>query len=300
MNRIPRRRVDGVLLLDKPSGCTSNAALQRVKRYFRAEKAGHTGNLDPIATGLLPICLGESTKFAQGLLDAGKTYVATARLGITTDTLDREGAILQQRPVTCDEAVVRQALAGFLGPQQQVPPMYSALKQEGKPLYEYARAGEERERVARPVTIEQIELLAWRGDEIDFSVACSKGTYIRVLAADLGELLGCGAHLTALRRTRLADFDIADAVSLDRLDALDEAGRDACLLPVDCMLQNWTAVQLDSESAFYFQRGNPVWRSRAGPAPYRVYDDKQRFLGIAELDDDGRIAPKRLLSIVEP
>lgn len=228
----PKRRIDGVLLLDKPAGASSNAALQRTKWLFNAAKAGHTGTLDPMATGLLLLCFGRATKFAGMLLDADKTYRAAVRLGVTTDTADAEGGVLETRPVEVSQARVREALVQFTGEIEQVPPMYSALKRDGKPLYEYARQGIELERPPRRVTIHELRLLSFGGDQFEIEVACSKGTYIRTLAADIGEALGCGAHLSALRRTRIGDFDVTDACSLDQLAQMDESARDGRLLSV--------------------------------------------------------------------
>lgn len=231
----PKRRIDGVLLLDKPIGASSNAALQRTKWLFNAAKAGHTGTLDPQATGLLLLCFGKATKFASALLDADKVYRATVRLGVTTETADAEGAVLETRSVEVSQAQVQQALLQFTGEIEQVPPMYSALKRDGKPLYEYARQGIELERPPRRVAIHELRLLSFGGDQFEIEVACSKGTYIRTLAADIGEALGCGAHLSALRRTRIGDFDVSDACSLDQLAQMDESARDGCLLPVGAL-----------------------------------------------------------------
>ncbi|HSD88594.1 MAG TPA: tRNA pseudouridine(55) synthase TruB, partial [Kofleriaceae bacterium] len=230
--RPPRRRVDGVLLLDKPAHLSSNAALQRVRRLYGAEKAGHAGTLDPLASGLLPICLGAATRFAQFLLDARKRYVANVRFGITTTTQDAEGEVVLARPVALDREALAAALSRFIGPQMQTPPAHSALKFEGRPYYEYARRGIEIPRAPREVTIHALQLLEWSPPEATLDVECSKGTYVRTLAADLGEALGCGAHLAALRRTASGAFDVDDAATLDALEAMSDEARIALLRPV--------------------------------------------------------------------
>lgn len=224
-----------MLLLDKPAGMSSNAALQKAKWLFNAAKAGHTGTLDPMATGLLLLCFGKATKFAGALLDADKAYRATVQLGVTTDTADAEGRVLETRPVEVSQARAQEALARFTGEIEQVPPMYSALKRDGKPLYKYAREGIEVERAPRRVTIHELRLLSWQEDRFDIEVACSKGTYVRTLAADIGAALGCGAHLSALRRTRIGRFDVSDAITLAALEALAPEARDPCMLPVDAL-----------------------------------------------------------------
>jgi len=244
-----RRRVDGVLLLDKPSGISSNAVLQRAKRLYRAEKAGHTGTLDPLATGLLPICFGEATKFAHLLLDADKTYRATLRLGVTTTTGDAEGDVVDERPAAASQSDVERVVRRFVGRIAQVPPRHSALKRDGRSYYQYARAGVEIERRPRDVEVRAIELLAWRPPEVMISVRCGKGTYIRALAEDIGEALGCGAHLSALTRTAAGEFDLSDAATLDALEAGDEARRDAALLPVDAPVRRLKRVDLDCGAA---------------------------------------------------
>ncbi|MBN8495105.1 MAG: tRNA pseudouridine(55) synthase TruB, partial [Burkholderiales bacterium] len=218
--RIPRRPVHGVLLLDKPLGLSSNDALQQAKRLYRAEKAGHTGTLDPLATGLLPLCFGAATKFAQVSLDADKRYVATLRLGVTTRGGDAEGEVLERRPVQVDRAAIDAACARFTGRIEQVPPMQSALKHEGRALYDYARAGVEVERAPRSVTVQRIDVLDWQGDVLVLDVQCSKGTYVRTLAEDIGQALGCGATLAALRRTASGPLDLRDAATLEALAAL--------------------------------------------------------------------------------
>ncbi|MET0441894.1 MAG: tRNA pseudouridine(55) synthase TruB, partial [Casimicrobiaceae bacterium] len=235
VQRPPRQRVDGVLLLDKPTGLSSNAALQRARRAFNAEKAGHTGTLDPLASGLLPLCFGEATKFARFLLDADKRYTATVRFGTTTTTQDAEGEVVATAPVTLDRAAIEAALAAFRGVIRQVPPAYSALKHQGRSHYEYARAGIDVPRAAREVRISSLKLTAWNPPDAILDVECSKGTYIRTLAADLGDALGCGAHLAALRREATGGFSIGDAVALDALEAQAPEARALALLPVDTL-----------------------------------------------------------------
>jgi tRNA pseudouridine55 synthase len=288
--------VSGVLLLDKPAGISSNSALQKAKRLYQAAKAGHTGNLDPFATGLLPVCLGEATKFSQFLLDADKTYQGRAHLGQTTTTGDPEGEVLSRSPVDVSQAQVEQVLSRFMGRISQVPPMYSALKRDGKALYEYARQGIDLEREAREVTIYDLQLDRFAGDELVITVRCSKGTYIRTLAEDIGKALGCGAYLEALRRTAIGEFAIEDAKTLEQLDGMSLEQRDACLLPADSLLQGFPKVELDADSAFYLGRGQEVWLPRtAVDGTVRLYDDRRRFLGIGEVTGEGKIAPRRLV-----
>ena len=293
------QRVDGVLLLDKAGGMTSNSALQSARRLFSAAKAGHTGTLDPLATGLLPLCFGEATKFSADLLDADKTYEAQLLFGITTDTGDAQGAVLSERPVRFARADLDAALQGFIGPISQIPPMYSALKRDGKPLYQLARQGIEVERQARAVTIHELTLLDFSGDCCRLRVACSKGTYIRTLAEDLGKVLGCGAHLTALRRVAVGALQVADAVSLDQLIELPEAQRASLLLPPDALLQSLPAVHLDDDATQRFMHGNPVPvppgdDSPVGTGKRRVYG-ASRLLGLGEADGEGLVKPRRLV-----
>ena len=252
------KQVDGVLLLDKPLGLTSNDALQKARRLFSAAKGGHTGTLDPLATGLLPLCFGEATKFSADLLDADKTYEAVLKLGVTTDSGDAEGAVTGTVAVDVAESAILSVLPRFIGNIQQIPPMHSALKRNGRPLYELARQGIEVERAPRAVTIHAIDCLVIAGDMLTLRVACSKGTYIRVLAADIGQALGCGAHLAALRRTAVGDLDLAGAVTLAELEALDEAGRAGRLQPVDALLQSLPIMTVEGEVAERFRHGNPV------------------------------------------
>ena len=295
-----RRAVDGVLVLDKPRGMSSNQALQKVRWLLNAEKAGHTGSLDPLATGVLPLCFGEATKFSQYLLDADKGYETVAQLGVTTTTGDAEGEVLEERQVTVGREALEALLPRFRGEIEQVPPMYSALKKDGQPLYKLARAGEVVEREARSVTIARLELLAFEAPCATLAVSCSKGTYIRTLVEDIGRELGCGAHVAALRRTQAGPFGLAQAVTLDELvQAHAEGGNEALdrfLLPVDAGLEHWPLLQLSEHSAYYWLHGQPV---RAPEAPkfgmLRVQDHEGRFIGIGEVTDDGRIAPRRLI-----
>jgi tRNA pseudouridine55 synthase len=297
--RVPRRRLDGVLLLDKALGASSNHALQAARRLYRAEKAGHTGTLDPLATGLLPLCFGEATKFSGELLEADKRYVATVQLGITTDTADAEGRVLERRPVEVDRAEVEAAMASFLGEIDQVPPMYSALKRDGKPLYEYARAGIELERTARRVRIYELNLLS--ADELAagrfvFEVRCSKGTYVRTLAADIGERLDCGAHLAALRRTGIGALDVGQAHTLATLDEFAAEARDALLLPPDSLLAGLAEASLDMAGAERLRHGQTVrWNGEEG-IRLRVYDAERRFIGVCRQLADGWLQPVRLVA----
>lgn len=293
--RAPRRRVDGVLLLDKPTGMSSNAALQKARWLFNAEKAGHTGTLDPLATGLLPLCFGEATKFSSTLLDADKTYLATVKLGIVTDTADAEGKVLETHPVTATEANVRAVLPRFTGEIEQVPPMFSALKRDGKALYELARQGIEVERAPRRVTLHAIELLAWEGDNFDLRVDCSKGTYIRTLAADIGAALGCGAHLSALRRTRVGALSIDQSVTLDAIEAMPPDTRDSLLQPTDALLAELPVAQLNELEAARVLQGQPV-RWAGVPSCQRRLFGPQGFIGLGECDADGWLKPKRLVT----
>lgn len=290
------QRVDGVLLLDKPLGLTSNDALQKARRLFSAAKGGHTGTLDPAATGLLPLCFGEATKFSADLLDADKTYEAVVQLGVTTDSGDADGQVVATAPVTVDEADVRRALPQLTGAIEQIPPMHSALKRNGRPLYELARQGIEVERAPRPVSIHALELLDFAGDRLVLRVRCSKGTYIRVLAADLGQLLGCGAHLSGLRRTAVGDLDVNGAVTLAELEALTEEARAARLQPVDALLQSLPVVNVAGEAAERFSHGNPVDLPAGLAGKIRVYADG-RLIGVGEPAADGRLWPKRLVQL---
>jgi tRNA pseudouridine55 synthase len=297
----PRRPVDGVLLLDKPIGLTSNAALQTVKRLYQAAKAGHTGSLDPLASGLLPICLGEATKLSGFLLNADKSYQFTCRLGVVTATGDAEGAVTATRPVgPLNREQVESVLQQFIGAIEQIPPMYSALKRQGQPLYKLARQGIEVEREPRQVTVHELRLLRLEGEELECVMRCSKGTYVRTLAADLGEALGCGAHISALRRTAVEPYNASRMVTLDALCERAEQGLaalDEVLLPLDSALMQWPAVQVRGDAAFYLRQGQPVLVPHAPTQGWvRLYEGEQSFLGLGEILDDGRVGPRRLLA----
>ena len=297
--RTPKRAVHGVLLLDKPLGLSSNDALQKAKRLFRAEKAGHTGTLDPLASGLLPLCFGAATKFSQTSLDADKRYTATLALGQTTTTGDLEGSLVQERPVSVTRADIDAACLRFTGPIEQCPPMHSALKHEGRALYEYAREGIEIERASRSIVIHRIDILAWRASTLVLDIVCSKGTYIRTLAEDIGEALGCGAHLAALRRTGSGTLSLADAITLDELAALDGAARDAKLLPPDVLLADWTAHRLAADEAGRFLTGLRRRVDAPDNARVRVYGPEPKaLLGAAHICA-GELIPDRLLSPAE-
>lgn len=292
-----RRRLDGVLLLDKAAGMSSNHALQAVRRLFNAEKAGHTGTLDPLATGLLPACFGEATKFSAELLDADKRYRATVQLGTTTTTADAEGDVVLRRSASVSADEIRKVLEGFLGEIDQVPPMHSALKRDGRPLYEYARAGIDIARAPRRVRIHSLRLGAMDLplQRFEFDVTCSKGTYVRTLAADIGEKLGCGAHLAGLRRTGIGRLDVGDAISQEALEAMTPSGRDGLLLPVDALLSGLAEARLDVANAARLSHGQPVRWSGTGGTRYRTYADGE-FLGLCLLGEDGWLRPQRLLA----
>ncbi|MBI5900142.1 MAG: tRNA pseudouridine(55) synthase TruB [Rhodocyclales bacterium] len=298
--RVPRRRLDGVLLLDKAVGISSNHALQAVRRLYRAEKAGHTGTLDPLATGLLPLCFGEATKFSGELLDADKQYLATVQLGITTDTADAEGRVLETRAVGVSSDDISAVLAEFVGEIDQVPPMYSALKRDGKPLYEYARAGIEIERKARRVVIHELHRIdptdALAKGSFMFEVRCSKGTYVRTLAADIGERLGCGAHLTALRRMAIGNLSLDKAHTLGDIEVLDGEARDELLLAPDFLLAGIGEVRLDAVAAAQLKHGQIlVWPGQPG-LRVRAYGPEGRFIGLCQHTEDNRLRPLRLVA----
>ena len=291
-----KKNVNGVLLLDKPLGFSSNQALQKVKWLYSAAKAGHTGTLDPLATGLLPICLGEATKFAQYVTDADKTYFATIKLGATTTTGDAEGEVLTTASVNVSPAQFAAACQQFIGEISQIPPMYSALKHQGKALYEYARDGVNIERQARLITISAIEVNAFEINIAKITVVCSKGTYIRTLAEDIGAKLGCGAHLIGLRRTETAGYLLPNAMTIEQLEAMTIEARLAMLLPVDSAIESLPKVILNTDAAFYIMQGQAVWQAGKMPnSDLRLYDEKDHFLGLGYLQDDGKIAPKRLI-----
>ncbi|ASJ96037.1 tRNA pseudouridine(55) synthase TruB [Shewanella marisflavi] len=308
MARKPRGRlVDGIVLLDKDTGMSSNFALQRVKRIYNAAKAGHTGALDPLATGMLPICLGEATKFSQHLLDADKRYLVTAKLGVRTDTSDSDGEVVQTRPIDFTQQQLEEALEYFRGETMQVPSMYSALKYQGQPLYKYAREGKEVPREARPITVHELNFIKLEGDELTLDIHCSKGTYIRTITDDLGEMLGCGAHVIMLRRTGVAGYPYDKMVTLEQLEALlaqaqseDVAPKvllDPLLLPMDTAVSDLKEINVSDELAHYLMNGNPVQVANL-PVDELVritLGDARRFVGIGQMNDDGLLAPKRLV-----
>ncbi len=289
--------VDGILLLDKAEGISSNAALQRAKRILGVRKAGHAGTLDPFATGLLILLFGQATKVSNYLLNADKQYRATLRLGEETNTGDREGEIVFRAPVQFDQQQLDAALTQFRGRISQIPPMFSAIKRDGQPLYRLARKGLEVEREARSVEIFSLELVAWRGEELILDIHCSKGTYVRSLAQDLGRLLGCGAHIRALRRTRSGSFSIAAAHTLEGLATLHEA-RECPLQAMDLALQDLPAVTLTENTAYYVRQGQGVVIAHAPPpGQIRLYGPQAQFLGLGEVMEDGKVAPRRLMGV---
>ncbi|HFG6864112.1 tRNA pseudouridine(55) synthase TruB [Acinetobacter baumannii] len=295
--KISRRHISGVFLLNKPLGLSSNAALQKVRWLYRAQKAGHTGALDPLATGLLPICLGEATKFSHYLLDSTKRYQTTVRLGQTTTTGDVEGDILQERPIpVLSKELIEQTLEKFRGDIQQVPPMYSALKKEGKPLYELARKGIEIEREARPVTIYSLELIEFTENSITLDVTCSKGTYIRVLGEDIGEALGCGGHLTMLHRIQTGHFELIPSYTIEYLESLTEEQREALLLPVYAPIDHFLKIQVPEGREKYFCNGLESNIDHSAEAEVLVFSG-ERCLGLAEITDKKRLVPKRILNL---
>lgn len=301
------RPVNGVILLDKPTGISSNDALQKVKRIYFAEKAGHTGALDPLATGMLPICLGEATKFSQFLLDSDKRYRVIAKLGERTNTSDSDGEVVETRSVNVDLEKLEACIDKFRGESDQVPSMFSALKYQGKPLYEYARKGIEVPRESRKITVYEIVLHRFEGDEVEMEVHCSKGTYIRTIVDDLGEMLGCGAHVTMLRRTGVAKYPYEKMVTLEQLnELLEQAHRqeiaprellDPLLMPMDTAVEDLPEVNLIPELADMVQHGQPVQVSGAATeGSLRLTMGEERlFIGVGEMNDDGKIAPKRLV-----
>ncbi|MCU1796086.1 tRNA pseudouridine(55) synthase TruB [Pectobacterium polaris] len=306
----PRRRgrdVHGVLLLDKPQGVSSNDVLQKVKRIFNANRAGHTGALDPLATGMLPICLGEATKFSQYLLDSDKRYRVIARLGQRTDTSDADGNVIEERAIGFSATDLEQALEGFRGTTQQVPSMYSALKYQGRKLYEYARQGLTVPREAREITVYELQFIRWEGDELELEIHCSKGTYIRTIIDDLGEKLGCGAHVIYLRRLQVATYPTERMVTLEQLAALAEQAQtqedplslslDPLLMPMESPVIDFPEVNLAPIVAGYLKLGQAV---QAANAPLngmvRITEgDEHKFIGMGEIDSDGRVAPRRLV-----
>jgi tRNA pseudouridine55 synthase len=296
-NKSRFERVDGILLYNKETGPTSNAALQQVRRLFNARKAGHTGSLDPLATGLLPICFGEATKLSQYLTDSDKQYIAEITLGISTDSGDSKGNVLQERPVDLTEEQVLVALESFSGQIEQVPPMYSALKKDGQPLYKLARQGIEVERKPRTMQVFSLELISFDGIVLSVAIHCSKGFYVRSLAIDLGEMLGCGAHVSALQRTAVGDLSVNDAYSMSQLDNLDPQGRRDVLLSPDMGVPQFPAVNLPIDAAHYLRQGQAVI---ADDLPeqglVRVYGSEGEFLGLGDILPDRRVAPKRMFN----
>ena len=295
------RAISGILLLDKPTGVGSNEVLQRVKRLYRALKAGHTGSLDRLASGLLPICFGEATKLSGYLLNADKHYVSTFRLGVATSTGDAEGEVVSRRPVPVFSArTLERAVAGFRGEIDQIPPMHSALKHKGKRLYQLAHEGVVVEREPRPVTIHRFDVLRAEGDRIEVEVLCSKGTYIRTLAEDLGAALGCGASVEALRRIGAGPFTADDMTSLTILESLAERGSealDALLRPMEAAVSRWPSVLLTEGIAFYLRKGQPVLVPHSPTEGWvRIHAERAGFIGVGEVLDDGRIAPRRLFT----
>lgn len=304
------RLINGILLVDKPQEVSSNHVVQRVKRLFKAAKAGHTGALDPLATGLLPVCLGEATKFSQFLLEADKSYFVTAKLGQRTNTSDADGELVETRPVNVNEADIKKAIEQFRGPIQQVPSMFSALKYEGKPLYFYARQGIDIDRPSREITIHSIEWAGLEGDELSLNVSCSKGTYIRTLIDDLGQVLGCGAHVIVLRRTKVAHYEASQMISFETLDKIindsvvdteeeqDFSGIDNLLLPMDTPILTLPVVEFDDQDTLYFQQGRSLTVANDYPENQlvRAYQlGSKRFLGVAVIDTANVLQPKRVV-----
>jgi tRNA pseudouridine55 synthase len=297
------RNISGVLLLDKPIGLTSNKALQEVKFLFKAAKAGHTGSLDPLATGLLPICFGEATKLSAFLLDADKHYRVRVKLGETTTTADAEGEVVEiADPSGVSEADLRAVLAEFHGQQDQLPPMYSAIKHQGERLYKLARQGVEVEREPRTIHIHALDLLSFELPEFEVDVHCSKGTYVRTLAEDIGKKLGCGAHVVGLRRTGVGPYDDQSMVTLEQVQSAFADKRfqemDDWLLPLESALADWPEVKLTADAAFYMKQGQPILVPNAPTSGWvRLYANQSDFLGVGQILDDGRVAPKRLMQV---
>ncbi|WP_298441309.1 tRNA pseudouridine(55) synthase TruB [uncultured Ferrimonas sp.] len=302
------RLIDGVVLLDKPQGLSSNDALQKVKRIYHANKAGHTGALDPLATGMLPICLGEATKFSQYLLESDKRYTVIAKLGQRTTTSDADGEVVSERPVAVTQAQIDVALDGFRGETMQVPSMYSALKYQGQPLYKYAREGIEIPREARPINVFELNQLRFEGDELELDIHVSKGTYIRTIVDDLGEVLGCGAHVIFLRRTQVANYPYERMVTLPQLEELLNQAQiqevapkeflDPLLLPMDTAVADLEEVNMTEVVASYLLNGQPV---QIPGAPLNgvvrlTMGDEKTFIGLGQIDDAGLVAPKRLIN----
>ena len=295
-SRPERRAINGVLLLDKASGFSSNSSLQKVKRLFRARKAGHTGSLDPLASGLLPVCLGEATKLSSFLLNTDKRYEVRIRLGAETDTADVEGTVTQTRPVPAlTEALIEQVLHGFRGEGEQIPPMYSALKHQGQRLYDLARKGLEVDRPARPITIHSLTLLRFDATSMELDVHCSKGTYIRTLAEDIGRSLGCCGHVEVLRRTAVGSLKVMDALTIDQLEVMPQDERDKVLMPMDELVSYLPSVEVNEAMSLMLCQGNPLFVPQAPSQGWvRLYGRSAGFLGLGEVLEDGRIGPRRM------
>ncbi len=291
-----KREIDGVFLLDKPLGFSSNQALKKIQWLFNAKKAGHTGTLDPMATGLLPICLGEATKFSHRLLDAHKSYIATIQLGITTSTGDQEGEVISEKKVVVNEAQLKDTLKKFMGDMTQIPPMYSALKFEGKPLYEYAREGIEIERKSRQIKIFDIKLINIEKSIITIEVLCSKGTYIRTLAEDIGQTMGCGAYLKALERTQTGNFQLSEALSIEALEAMPMASREKALMPIDVLLEELSSIKLNMAELDAIKKGQSIDFNSKNDKEVRLYSPSGQFVGVGQPDLKGRLFPKRLIA----
>ena len=291
-----KREIDGVFLLNKPLGFSSNQALKKIQWLFNAKKAGHTGTLDPMASGLLPICLGEATKFSHRLLEANKTYIATIQLGVTTTTGDQEGEVVSQKDVVLKPNQLQETLQKFTGDITQIPPMFSALKFEGKPLYEYARQGIEIERKSRQVTIYDITLNKIEESIVIVEVSCSKGTYIRTLAEDIGHALGCGAHLKGLERTQTGNFQLPDALTIEALEAMSMASREKTLLPVDALLEGLSSIELTVTETEAIKKGQAIDFISENDNELRLYGASGQFLGVGQPDLQGRLFPKRLIA----
>ena len=291
-----KREIDGVFLLDKPLGFSSNQALKKIQWLFNAKKAGHTGTLDPMATGLLPICLGEATKFSHRLLDAHKSYIATIQLGITTSTGDQEGEVISEKEVVLNEAQLKDTLKKFIGDTTQIPPMYSALKFEGRPLYEYAREGIEIERKSRQIKIFDIKLINIEKSIITIEVLCSKGTYIRTLAEDIGQSMGCGAHLKGLERTQTGNFQLSEALSIEALEAMPMASREKALMPIDVLLEELSSIKLNMAELDAIKKGQSIDFMSKNDKEVRLYSPSGQFVGVGQPDLKGRLFPKRLIA----
>ena len=291
-----KREIDGVFLLDKPLGFSSNQALKKIQWLFNAKKAGHTGTLDPMATGLLPICLGEATKFSHRLLDAHKSYIATIQLGITTSTGDQEGEVISEKEVVLNEAQLKDTLKKFIGDTTQIPPMYSALKFEGKPLYEYAREGIEIERKSRQIKIFDIKLINIEKSIITIEVLCSKGTYIRTLAEDIGQTMGCGAHLKGLERTQTGNFQLSEALSIEALEAMPISSREEVLMPIDALLEELSSIKLNMAELDAIKKGQSIDFISKNDKEVRLYSASGQFVGVGQPDLQGHLFPKRLIA----